>query len=108
LILDQSFSLDYQYLKVDLTLLNTHLKLRVHSYTSPESVISTAEFSFNSIPIINGAAKSPAKEYNNAGDLNKKDVLKALYPTPLKYQEGKNSALATFTSNLAAILIQLV
>jgi hypothetical protein len=32
--------------------------------------------------LINGAAKSPAKEYNNdAGDLNKKDVLKALYPT---------------------------
>jgi hypothetical protein len=29
--------------------------------------------------LINGAAKSPAKEYNNdAGDLNKKDVLKAL------------------------------
>jgi hypothetical protein len=36
------------------------------------------------------------KEYNNdAGDLNKKDVLKALYPPAEIPKEGKNSALAT-------------
>jgi hypothetical protein len=34
------------------------------------------------------------KEYNNdAGDLNKKDVLKALYPTPLKYQKKGKTQL---------------
>jgi hypothetical protein len=50
---------------------------------------------------------SPAKEYNNdAGDLNKKDVLKALYPTPADIPRGKTQLLS---SNLAAIiLIQLV
>jgi hypothetical protein len=36
----------------------------------------------------------PANEYNNeAGDLNKYDALKALYPTPAEIsKEGKNSA----------------
>jgi hypothetical protein len=75
LILDHSFSLDYQYLKVDLTLLNTHLKLRVHSYTSPGICLALALLNSALIAflLINGAAKSPAKEYNNdAGDLNKK------------------------------------
>jgi hypothetical protein len=46
----------------------------------------------------------PANEYNNeAGDLNKYDALKALYPTPAEIsKEGKIQPRATFTSNLAA------
>jgi hypothetical protein len=59
-----SFSLDYQYLKVDLTL-NTHLKLRVHIHLAL-ALLNSALIAFL---LINGAAKSPAKEYNNdAGD----------------------------------------
>ena len=40
--------------------------------------------------LINGAAKSPAKEYSNeAGDLNQKEDLNALYPTPAEIPKEK-------------------
>jgi hypothetical protein len=44
--------------------------------------------SFGQYLATNGAA--PAEEYNDAGDLNKKDVLKALTHSQLIYQKREN------------------